>query len=74
MEAYGWWCIRGCVRISVEALRGQMTEVNRYPSKWKARGLSSERGKHHNHIAFSFGCTIVLCGDLQKVKCQWGKL
>jgi hypothetical protein len=61
-----WLCVRGCVRISVEALRTQMTEVNRSPTKWKARGLSSERG---STIALSFGCTIVLCSDLLKVKC-----
>ena len=50
--------------------RRQMTEVSRSPTKWKARGLSSERGKHHNQIALSFGCTVVLCSDLLKVKCQ----
>ena len=26
--------------------------------------------KHHSHIALSFGCTIVLCRDLLKVKCR----
>jgi hypothetical protein len=39
-----WSCVRGRVRISVEALRRQMTEVNWSPTKWKIRELSSERG------------------------------
>jgi hypothetical protein len=66
-----WLCIRGCLRISVGAQRGQMTEVSRSPTKWKARELSSERGKHHNHVALSSGCTIVLCSDLLlKVNCR----
>ena len=37
-------CVRGCVHISVGALRRQMTKFNRSPTEWKARGLSSERG------------------------------